>query len=447
MTQTNHGVEPIRAHGGLRRLRRGDLKTERQLISSVLSTAKFQAALQTEIDRALQDDLTLLVASLRIRPFPGNQDTGLKGRHVPDELLERIRSVHENIKVVVVSGTDLMLLLPSVRRRPDGEAAVNHLVEVLTPPLTVDGLEHHLAPFIGAAMLGHESSSAELLVDGARLALTECDKAHPAMMFHPYQRVRKERRTDMQADLRAAVLAGEIEAVLQPAFDLETEDLVAFEAFARWTRPGKGPVPPWEFVNLAKEIGVGHLLTRQVLQKSIEVISEYETENPSTYKPVTLWLNVSPDDVAHPEFPRLIGDAIGHNESITIGLELSPSPDAEAREVHRSLKRLVSRGARVAIGDFGIGNANLTVLQQLPFDAVKLDRALIRQIAGSTDAADLVGALIDMAKLLELETTAQGIETEGQLDVVTDLGCSIGQGYFYAEPSRDTEELNQWFTR
>lgn len=447
MTQTNHGVEPIRAHGGLRRLRRGDLKTEQHLTSSVLTTAKFQKTLQTEIDRALQDDLTLLVASLRIRPLPGNQDTGLKNRHVPDELLERIRSVHENIKVVVVSGSELMLLLPSVRRRPDGEAAVNHLVEVLTPPLIVDGLEHHLAPFVGAAMLGHESSSSELLIDGARLALTECDKAHPAMMFHPYQRVRKERRTDMQTDLRAAVLADEIEAALQPAFDLETGDLVAFEAFARWTRTGKGPVPPWEFINLAKEIGVGHVLTRQVLQKSIEAISGYEAENPSTYKPVTLWLNVSPEDVAHPEFPRLVADAIGHNESITIGLELSPSPDAEAREVHRSLKRLVSKGARVAIGDFGIGNANLTVLQQLPFDAVKLDRALIRQIAGSTDAADLVGALIDMAKLLKLETTAQGIETEGQLDVVTDLGCSIGQGYFYAEPSQDHDEFGQWFTR
>lgn len=447
MTKTNHSVEPVRAHGGLRRLRRGDLNSSQELTSSVLTKAKFQSALQVEIDRALQDDLTLLVASVRIRPVPGQQENGLSGRNLPDELLERIRSVHENIKLVVVSGEELLLLLPSVRRRPDGEAAVNQLIEVLTPPLTVDGLEHHLAPTVGAAMLGHESPSAELLVDGARLALTECDKSNPAMMFHPYQRVRKERRTDMQTDLRAAVLDDQIEAALQPAFDLATGKLVAFEAFARWSRVGKGPVPPFEFVNLAKEVGVGHLLTRQVLQQSVEMISKYKADYPATFRDVTLWLNVSPEDLSHPEFSHLISDAIDDDEAITIGLELSPSPDAEAREIHRSLKRLVSRGARVAIGDFGIGNANLTVLQQLPFDAVKLDRALIRQIAGSSDAADLVGALIDMAKLLKLETTAQGIETQGQLDVVADLGCSIGQGYFYAEPSQTYEELDKWFTR
>ncbi len=447
MTQTNHSIEPVRAHGGLRRLRRGDLNSTQELTSSVLTKTKFQSALQIEIDRALQDDLTLLVASLRIRPVPGHQEESLRGRNLPDELLQRIRSVHENIKVVVVSAEELLLLLPSVRRRPDGEAAVNHIVEVLTPPLAVDGLDHHLAPTIGAAMLGHESPSAELLVDGARLALTECDESNPAMMFHPYQRVRKERRTDMQTDLRAAVLDDQIEAALQPAFDLETGKLVAFEAFARWNRTGKGPVPPFEFVNLAKEGGLGHLLTRQVLQQSLELITKYQSDYPATFRAVTLWLNVSPDDVSHPEFARLISDAIEHNEAITIGLELSPSPDAEAREIHKSLKRLVSRGARVAIGDFGIGNANLTVLQQLPFDAVKLDRALIRQIAGSSDAADLVGALIEMAKLLKLETTAQGIETEGQLDVVADLGCSIGQGYFYAEPSQAYEELDTWFTR
>ncbi|MEM7323286.1 MAG: EAL domain-containing protein [Actinomycetota bacterium] len=447
MTQTTHGVEPVRAHGGLRRLRRGDLQSPKELSASVLGKANFQSVLQVEIERALQDDLTLLVAGIRIRPLPGHDQTALAGRQLPDELLERIRSVHENIKVVVVSAEELLLLLPSVRRRPDGEAAVNHLIEVLTPPLVVDGLDHHLSPMIGAAMLGHESPSAELLVDGANLALSECDESNPAMMFHPYQRVRQERRADLQSDLRAAVLDDQIKAALQPAFNLESGELVALEAFARWNRAGKGPVPPFEFVALAKDAGVGHLLTRQVLEQSVDGISRYQSENPDTFRPVTLWLNVSPDDVSHPEFPRLIIDAIDQNEDITIGLELSPSPDAEARDIHRSLKRLVSRGARVAIGDFGIGNANLTVLQQLPYDAVKLDRALIRQIAGNSDAANLVGALIEMADLLKLETTAQGIETESQLDIVTELGCAISQGYYHAEPTSTNEELHQWFTR
>ena len=86
-------------------------------------------------------------------------------------------------------------------------------------------------------------------------------------------------------------------------------------------------------------------------------------------------------------------------------------------------------------------------LQQLPFDTVKLDRALIRQIAGNSDAADLVRVLVDIAKLLKLETTAQGIETGSQAQVLAGLGCAIGQGYYYAEPSQDPMDLDRWFSR
>ncbi|MEM7275989.1 MAG: EAL domain-containing protein, partial [Actinomycetota bacterium] len=239
----------------------------------------------------------------------------------------------------------------------------------------------------------------------------------------------------------------EIGVALQPAFDLSGDELVAVEAFARWIRVDKGPVPPFEFVPLAKELGVGHLLSRQVLRRSIELIEEARDGDADVLREVTLWLNVSPDDVVHPEFMAIIRDAIETDDGITIGLELSPSPATDARDVHEILKRLVSRGARVAIGDFGIGNANLTVLQQLPFDAVKLDRALIRQIAGSSDAADLVGALIDMAELLGLETTAQGVETEAQRDVVAGLGCAIGQGYHFAEPTGEPATVRGWSDR
>lgn len=444
MSQINHTIEPIRARGGLRRLRRGDIQDQREHTETVLGRPAFRSALQTEMERADQDDLTLLVAAVRFQPLPGQSEDQLAGQKLPDELVDRIRSVNANVRLVVVSGSELLLLVPSLRRRPDGEAVVQQLIEVLSAPLHVDGMDHHLTPLVGAAMLGQESPSADLLVDGARLALAESDKLQPAMMFHPYQRVRRERRSEMQADLRAAVLAEEIEVALQPAFDLETDKLVAMEAFARWNRVDKGPVPPFEFVPLAMELGVGHLLSRQVLQRSIELVAEARGTGFS-FQDVTLWINVAPDDIVHPEFSGIVREALKADHGVTVGLELSPTPDADAREVHEVLKRLVSRGVRVAIGDFGIGNANLTVLQQLPFDAVKLDRALIRQIALSDEAAQLVGALVEMASLLGLETTAQGIEAQSQRDVVAGLDCSIGQGYFYAEPSDDPEVIQSWW--
>ncbi len=440
---TDHHVEPIRPGGGLRRLRQGDLARSRaEITATVVTRTQFRTALTTELERALQDELTMLVMRVKIRPLPNTADDGLDAKALPTELSDRLRGCNENLKVMIVEPDELMLMVPSLRRRSDGEELVATVIEALTPPLMVDGLPHHLSPWVGAAMLDHENPSADHLVDGARLALAECEPAHPGMLFHPYQRVRHDRRREMAVDLRTAVLAEEITAALQPAFDIESGRLVAVEAFARWSRTDRGPVPAVEFVQLANELGVGHLLGRQVLNRSIELLQAVDR---STDQPITLWLNVSPDEVIHPEFAPTITDAVTRAEGLRLGLELSPSPPGDARDIHQVLKTVTARGARVAIGDFGIGNANFTMLQQLPFDAVKLDRALIRQIAGNEAAADLVGALVDMACLLQLETTAQGVENQSQLDVLTKLGCELGQGYFYAEPTADPTTIAGWF--
>jgi EAL domain-containing protein (putative c-di-GMP-specific phosphodiesterase class I) len=445
MSQTNHHVEPIRRGGGMRRLRQGNLRRAEDRSTTVLSRTQFQAVLQAEIERAVVDELTLLVMRTQIRPLPGAGDDGFVPSGLPTDLVERLVECHENIRVMVAGSTELIMLVPSLRRRPEGEELVSTLLELLKPPIEVDGLPHHLSPTIGAAMLDHESPSADLLIDGARLALAECDATNPGMIFHPYQRVRHDRRKEIESDLRTAVLNQEIGCALQPAFDLNTGALVAFEAFARWNRANKGPVPAIEFVEMARELGIDHFLGRQVLQGSLTTLAGVlDTVGQPADKMVTLWLNVSPTEVLHPEFVATIIAAMGNDARIRIGLELSPSPPSDARDVHQNLKRLVARGARVAIGDFGIGNANLTVLQQLPFDAVKLDRALIRQIAGNEAAADMVKALIEMASLLNLETTAQGVENESQLEVLQNLGCQIGQGYFFGEPSADLQTLQAW---
>ncbi len=447
MSQTNHRTDPIRPGGGMRRLRQGNLR-RREDQTTVVNRIQFQALLQSEIDRALSDELTLVVMRLRLRPLPGAGDDGYASRDLPNELVKRLEQCHEHLRVTVANPNELMLFVPSLRRRPDGETLVSSLLEILSNPIEIDGLPHHLSATIGAAMLDRESPSADLLIEGSRLALTESDSANPGTIFHPYQRVRHDRRKEIENDLRTAVVNRDITAALQPAYRIDTGELVGFEAFARWNRVGKGPVPAVEFVHMAHELGIDHYLSRQVLDQSLASLGAIlddrpELENPN-YDP-TLWLNVSPDEVLHPEFVNTIVSAMNTDVRFRVGLELSPSPPSDARDVHHSLKQLVAHGARVAIGDFGIGNANLTVLQQLPFDAVKLDRALIRQIAGNDAAAEMVKALIEMAALLDLETTAQGVENVAQLKVLSGLGCSIAQGYFYGEPTGDRDTVAGWF--
>jgi EAL domain-containing protein (putative c-di-GMP-specific phosphodiesterase class I) len=444
---TQHTVEPVPTRGGLRRLRRGELESNGGSGETLVGRARFLAALEAEMRRALLDDHTLAVAAIRIRPLPGTALSDPRSADLPAELLTRVRSVNGNIRVSFRDDDQLLVLIPSIRRRPDGEIAVHQLLEVLDIPVPVDGLDHHLTPLIGAAMLDLDNPSADLLLSGAELALAECDRLHPAMMFHPYQRVRQERREQMRHDLQQAVITERIEVALQPAFDLLTGSLVAVEAFARWPRPDRGPVPPLEFVPLAAELGVDHLVTSQVLNRAVELVARAGRRQPSAFRPITLWLNVSPDEIAHPDFASLVqGAAAGHPE-VTMGIEVSPSPSADDREAHHLLRRLAADGTRTAIGDFGIGNANLTVVPRLAFDAVKIDRALVRQIAGNRDAAAMVEFLVRLADQLQLETTAQGIESDAQLAVVTSAGCSVGQGYHFAAPTSDVEAIERWFRR
>ncbi len=447
MSQTNNRTEPIRPGGGMRRLRQGNLR-RREDQTTVVNRIQFQTLLQSEIDRALNDDLTLVVMRVRLRALPGAGDDGYAGEDLPGELIERFEECHEHLRLTVVNANELMLVVPSLRRRPEGEALVSSLLELLGTPIEVDGLPHHLSATIGAAMLDRESPSVELLIEGSRLALDESDSTNPGTVFHAYQRVRNARRKEIESDLRTAVVNKDITAALQPAYRLDTGELVGFEAFARWNREGKGPVPAVEFVHMAHELGIDHYLSQQVLDRSLAILGAIVDENPDLHKSdqeLTLWLNVSPDEVLHPEFVSTIVAAINTDPRFRIGLELSPNPPGDARDVHQTLKHLVARGARVAIGDFGIGNANLTVVQQLPFDAVKLDRALIRQIAGNEAAAEMVKALIEMADLLDLQATAQGVENDAQLAVLKDLGCPIVQGYFYGEPTGEGPTVSRWF--
>lgn len=445
MTDLTDNVHPIRPGGGLRRLRQGDGPRRLDTSATVLTKNQFTTALQAEIERALADEHTVLVMRVRHRAVPGADEATLRTRSLPPEVVDRIRSCNENIRVTLPGATEMMLFTPSLRRRADGEELISRLVAELSPPVMIDGLAHHLAPAIGAAFLDHDNPSVEMLVDGARLALDECDPIHRAMVFHPYQRIRRQRRLDMEVDLRRAVLSDQIAFALQPAFDLRTGALVAFEAFARWNRIDEGPVPAVEFIQIAKETGLGHLIDRQVLRGALSVVSNCVAAD--GYGQLTLWLNVSSEEIVHPEFVDTVTGAATADPMVRIGLELSPSPPVEARDVHEILKALSAAGVTVAVADFGIGNANLTVLERLPFDAVKLDRALIRQLPGTGSAVEVVKALIGIAAAHGLETTAQRVENDAQAALLTDLGCRIGQGYHFAEPSTDVGALRAHLLR
>lgn len=431
---TTHHVDPIRASSGLRRLRAGlpiDAGEEQQVGPTDPQTRdQFVAALDDAIQSALNEERTVLVMRISIRPVPGG-DADDRGRLDPG-VKQRLTKADTGVVAFAVGPDEIIAFVPELRRRSDGEETVGLTVQALTDALPLEGLPHYLSPRIGAALLDRENPSAETLLEGTRLALAEADRSNPGMMFHPYQRVRHERHSEMETELRAAVLRNETSVAFQPIVHMASGRIIAMEAFARWFREGKGQVPTIDFIRSAEELGVMHQLGRQVLEKALFQTADWVDSG--LVEDVTLWLNVSPTEILHPEFSKMVGDAIAVNDRVRIGIELSPMPPNDDRHIATVIRSLVARGARASIGDFGIGYIDLSMLHQMPFDSVTLDRSLIRQIAANDQAADLVKLLVDLATRLDMASNASGIESKQQADMLAQMGCTNGQGYFMARP-------------
>ena len=424
-------LEPIRPGGGLRRLRRGEVSVA---AGTLCSYPQFVVQLRAEIDRARAADTSVLAARIQFQPLPGTTADVARAQELPDEVIDRLRGVHDGLRVAVLSPTEAVVLVPALARRADGETLATALHATLSPPLTGIGLDHHLVPVVGAAVLDHENDSAELLLEAARLAATDGVDGSGAFMAHPYHRVRHDRRRAKEDDLRRVVADTAIGVELQPAYRLATGELEAFEAFARWTRPDGRPVPPAEFIPLAVDTGLLHRLSRQVMARALVAASAWDRRADATA--VTVWFNVTPDEVRHPLFGEAVTAALEIDKRLTVGLELGPVPPSlDARDVYRTLTDLVARGARLAAGDFGVGAANLDSLARLPFDSVKVPGALVRHLVADERATAVVEHLVALAGLHDLEVTAQCVETEAQAVLVTEAGCDLGQGYHFAPPS------------
>ncbi len=436
MSHADDPIDRIRPRVGLRNLRRGELDSSHQSVTpTVLTRSALQVMLRAEIDRAGSTARSLLVARGAIRPMPG-RGPDLRSRELPEDLVARLVAAHDTTRVAALSGTELLLAVPVVGDRPEAERISAALLDALTEPVVIDGLLHHFGPRLGVALLDGDNPTVDKLLEGTRLALDETSTEQPMVFFHPFQRVRHDLRQGLADDLRAAVVGDHIGATLQPVVELASREVVGYEVLARWDRPGHGPVPFAEIAELASSLGVDHALQANLLRRTVALFGEI-AEPPSPEggdrscdrRPVTVWLPTRPDQLLHPELAGMIIGAVTARPHVDFGLVLKPTPPAGGPAL-TVLREMADAGVRAAIGDFGIGNANLTTVRSHGFDSVTLDPTLTRGVATSQTAAAVVGALITIADRLDLVTTGQGIDGADQLEALVALGCSLGQGPF-----------------
>ena len=355
-----------------------------------------------------------------------------KGDLVLQEIARRLQAnVFEYDTAARVGGDEFAVILRRLREVDDVTTVAHRLRDALIRPIEIDGKPRFIGASIGAAVYrDHGRSPAELLRN-ADAAMYQAKRNREGVRLYDAGTVAGAHELELAAELLAALDNDELHMAFQPEFSLETGEVVGVEALARWQRPGRGFVPPSDFIPLAEQTGLIRPLTYLTLRMALDEAQAWQGSGVHVPVSVNLSAQMTADRRLPAEVCSLLEQRGLRPEALVLEItETSAIMDRQG--AIESLTSLRSTGVRVVLDDFGAGYASFGALQDLPLDGVKIDRALIADQA--TGEHRLLTATIELAHRLGLHVVAEGIEDAATLDLVRRLGCQAAQGYHLARP-------------
>ncbi len=340
--------------------------------------------------------------------------------------------------VARLGGDEFAVLMEDLDGPLDALATAERMRAELKVATTIDDREISLTASIGVAISNLTSSVTDLMRD-ADIAMysvkhngKDADK-----LFEPWMRDQARERFQLQSELAGALERNELVLYYQPSFELATGRIEGFEALIRWDHPALGLVPPVRFITLAEESGLIVPIGRWVLQQATRQLRVWN-DALNDGRPLTMAINVSPRQVRDWRLPDDIDDAItaAGVTAQSIVLEITESMLIDnPKEVAVVLSALKAKGVRIAIDDFGTGYSSLAMLQDLPIDILKIDKAFVSP-ADESEARShkVLGAILTLAQTLGFRTVAEGVEEASHAALLTKLGCDIGQGFLWSRP-------------
>lgn len=337
-----------------------------------------------------------------------------------------------------LANDEFALLAPPQPLRPDDAALAGlgeALLHRLRRPFLGNGGEHHLTASAGATWLTDDKPLDQALRE-ADLALRRAKKAGRdcVRVFETSMQAEADERARLLAALRHAVPAQQFRLHYQPQVD-RTGRVVGAEALLRWESPELGTVEPGRFIPLAEESGLIVPIGRAVIRDACGVLAWW-AQDPATAH-LTLSVNVSPQQFQHPGFVeevRLALQTAGVSPSL-LKLEVTENMIiADMPGVQAQMHALRELGVPLSLDDFGIGYSSLSYLKHLPLSQLKIDKIFVRNMLSDPREAALVRTVIALARDLALELVAEGVETPEQREMLSDLGCTLYQGYLFGRP-------------
>jgi EAL domain-containing protein (putative c-di-GMP-specific phosphodiesterase class I) len=244
-------------------------------------------------------------------------------------------------------------------------------------------------------------------------------------------------RLAIEEDLRVALGRQEFELLYQPLWDLSSNRIAGFEALIRWNHPVRGTVSPAQFIQIAEETGLIRSIGGWVLNKAC-------TDAMKLPDDVKVAVNLSGAQFDSGDIVNTVAAALDASGLPANRLELEITETTLLKNNESTLAllfRLHALGLRIALDDFGTGYSSLSYLRTFPFDKIKIDQSFVREMATRADCAAIVSSIVGLANKLNITTTAEGIETLDQLELIRETGCTEAQGYLFSVPRRLPEVL------
>lgn len=415
-------------------------------LTNLPNRALFRDKLSESLTFARRGDIVALHC-LDLDQFKAVNDT--LGHPIGDALLqavaERLRPhIRDSDTIARLGGDEFAIVQAPIQRPTEATSLAGRLNALIEAPFDIGGHQIVIGTSIGIAFAPQDAMDADELLRNADLALyrAKLDGRGVYRLFQSEMDAQMQIRRLLELDLRQALPGNQFEVFYQPFVNLHEGTVSGVEALLRWRHPHRGLVPPAQFIPLAEELGVIVPIGEWVLREACTTVASWPGN-------MRVAVNLSPAQFRSLDLLPAIHAAVQQSGLPADRLELEITETVMLQDTEATLATLSALrnlGVRIAMDDFGTGYSSLGYLRRFPFDRIKIDQSFVRDLCTKPDCRAIVRAVAGLSQELGMATTAEGVETQEQLDALSSAGCTEVQGYLFS-PAVPADEVSALLAR
>jgi len=404
-------------------------------LTSLPNRILFRQRLSEALRTASQTERQTAALCLDLDNFKNVNDA--LGHQIGDELLrsvaKRLRStLRDQDTLARIGGDEFAIVLPSVTSSEEASIVAQRLIEAIRPPVNIEGHNLSVGLSVGIALSTTITNTPEQLLRCADMALYEAKRNGRNRFEHftlAMDDVARSRRV-IENDLRDAISGGHLKLYYQPITNGDNKTIIGYEALMRWHHPIRGLIMPNDFIPIAEETGLIHMLGAFALYEACREASSWEGVQ-------SVSVNLSPLQFKNSSLVSVVEGALTESglDPARLEVEITESVllDDSLGNI-RTLQNLKALGVQIALDDFGTGYSSLSYLRSFPFDKIKIDKSFINDMGDSREALAIIRAITGMSRSLDIQITAEGVESNEQFAKLRDEGCTLFQGFLFGRP-------------